>query len=618
MHRAQRRQVISIFFAGALALVVTPSARAQSVSGEGESADADRALLDLLEADLEASMRAWPTWASVRGDRRFDDRLPDVRPEAFAARLEESRARLAALDALLEAKGQALSPARRLDAALLRRELEERIAGARFAGWQMPVGPMGGPQQDLIQLPGRLSFTSQEQRRAWVERLAAIPRYLDQQIANLRAGLAAGRTPPRAVLGRVAEQALAQATPELRAEPRQHPLFAPLRALAQDDPLAVRGRKVLGEQVIPAYQRLGEFLAEEYVPKARESLAASALPEGAAYYAHAVRAHTTTDLSPQEVHALGQRELARIREEMEEVIARTDFPRKEELEGAALVAAFVEWLREQERFYFDDAQALLDGYRAIAKTVDAELPRLFGRLPRMPYGVKAMDPLIAPSSPTAYYYRGSLKNGTPGWFVANTHRLDQRPKYEMVALTLHEAVPGHHLQLALAAEMEDVPEWRQTVNFTAFVEGWGLYAERLGLEMRPPGSDSPRGLYADPYDDFGRLSYEMWRALRLVVDTGIHALGWSRQQAIDLMLTNSALTQENVEREVDRYISWPGQALAYKHGELKLRARRAQAEAALGERFGVRAFHDVVLAQGALPLDLLEEVVEGWIEERRR
>jgi uncharacterized protein (DUF885 family) len=270
--------------------------------------------------------------------------------------------------------------------------------------------------------------------------------------------------------------------------------------------------------------------------------------------------------------------------------------------------AFTERLRTDRSLYYTDAEDLLDGYRVIAKRIDAELPRFFGRLPRLPYGVKEMPAFIAPASPTAYYYRGSMANGIPGYFVANTFRLDQRPKYEMVALTLHEAVPGHHLQISLAQEMEGVPEWRSTLSFTAFVEGWALYAERLGVEM---------GVYRTKDDNFGRLSYEMWRALRLVVDTGIHAKGWTRDQAVSYMLDNSALTRENVEREVDRYIAWPGQACAYKIGELKIRELRALAEHELGERFDLRAFHDMILGEGAIPLPLLEERAKAWTLSRK-
>jgi uncharacterized protein (DUF885 family) len=311
--------------------------------------------------------------------------------------------------------------------------------------------------------------------------------------------------------------------------------------------------------------------------------------------------------------------VARIERDMLAVVKRAGFTKDaldgSALEGQPLVRAFVERLRDDPAQYHASAAALLAAYRDVAKRVDPELPRLFGTLPRTPYGVREMPAFIAPTSPTAYYYQGSWRNGVPGYFVANTHRLDQRPKYEMVALTLHEAVPGHHLQLALQDEQTERHEWRSLAGCTAYVEGWALYAEGLGLDMGPPGS---RGLYADPVDDFGRLSYAMWRALRLVVDTGLHAFGWTRERAISYMLEKSALTRENVEREVDRYISWPAQAVAYALGRRAIEALRAKCEKTLGDRFDVRAFHDAVLAEGAVPLPVLEACVDEWLRARTR
>jgi len=479
----------------------------------------DDRVLALLAEDLEAKMRRSPTWASMRGDRRFDDRLGDPSPAAEEAWVEAARRRLAALD---ELPAEGLSPANRINAALLRRELEERIAGHRFRGWLTPVSQLSGPQQWLPQLPERLSFTRRAHREAYLERLRAVPAYVRQTIANLRAGVAAGLTPPRVVLGSAPAQALAQGDPALAEAPEEHAMFAPFAELPGDDPLAASARAAIAEAVVPAFRELGEFLRDDYLPACRESTAAVDRPDGAAYYAWRLRVMSTLDLGPEEIHTIGREEVARIRAEMMETIARSDFPRRDALEGDALFAAFVDHLRTAPRFYHDTPGELLRGYRDVAKRVDAELPALFRTLPRNTYGVRPLPDYLAPSAPTAYYYSGSLENGVPGYFMANTHRLDQRPTYEMVPLTLHEAVPGHHLQIALAQELEGLPEWRTTLHFTAFVEGWALYAERLGLEM----GEGPRGLYADPYDDFGRLSYEMWRAMRLVVDTGLHDQRW--------------------------------------------------------------------------------------------
>jgi len=563
--------------------------------------DANERLLRLLQDDLEESMRGAPTWATSRGDRRFDDRLADLGPDARRDRLEHAKMRL---ELLGEIDAGALTPANRVNAELLRYELRRRLEAARFCPWQTPISQLGGPQRELPQLPSRITFDTDEHFADYVARLEKVPAYIDQTIANLRAGLEAGRTPPRITLGEAASQALANGTDAQAKDPTLHPMYPPFRGARAKAPLAERARAAIRDGVVPAFRRLGEFLRDEYIPRCRDVLAASKSVDGAVWYRSRLRHHTTLDLGAEEIHATGLKEVARIRAEMMEVIARTDFPRRDELEGDELFHAFTDYLRTDPRFYFTDEEDLLAGYRDIAKRIDAWMPRLFGRLPRLAYGVKKMPPFIAPASPTAYYYSGSLKNGLPGYFVANTFRLDQRPRYEMVPLTLHEAVPGHHHQIALAQEMTDVPEWRTTLGYTAFGEGWALYSERLGLEM---------GLYEDPYDDFGRLSYEMWRAMRLVVDTGIHALGWSRKQAIEYMLENSALTKQNVAREVDRYIAWPGQATAYKIGEIEIRRLRARAERELGDRFDLRAFHDMVLEEGSIPLALLGRRAEAWM-----
>ena len=351
--------------------------------------------------------------------------------------------------------------------------------------------------------------------------------------------------------------------------------------------------------VIPAYTRLLSFLRAEYLPGARESIAMSALPDGEAWYAYNVAQMTTTDLTPREIHELGLREVERIRGEMEDVIAETGF------EGS--FEEFIDFLRTDPQFYFTDPEALLKTYRDIAKRADAASVRVIGTLPRLPYGVVRVPEYAEKSQTTAYYQPGSVEAGRPGQFFANTYDLDSRPQWEMEALTLHEAVPGHHLQIALQQELEDMAWFRRHGGYTAYIEGWGLYAESLGTEM---------GFYEDPYSKFGQLTYEMWRAVRLVVDTGMHSLGWSRQQAIDFFAANTGKAEHDIVVEIDRYIVWPGQALAYKIGELKIKELRARAEDRLGERFDVRAFHDVVLGSGALPLGILENQIDDWIAQQ--
>lgn len=577
---------------------------------------ADERLLGLLSEDLDAQMRANPVWASTRGDRRFDRELPDVSPAGLSRGEEQWQGRLAALAAIDRAE---LSPENRLNAELLEHSLRDRLAAMPFRPEWTPLSNVDGPQIWLPQLPARLTLATPSHYEDYVARLRAMAGHLDQHIANMREGLRAGITPPRVTLTSVAQQAGAMALDAFSDAPETHPLAQPLLALDAGDPLRAAGLDVIRSEIVPAFARLCDFLAGEYVPGSRESIAASARPDGEAMYAYLVRHFTTTDLSPAQIHEIGLSEVARIRAEMTGVIARSDFPRKGELSGDALFAAFVDYLRNDPRFYHEDPEALLVGYRDICKRMDGELPLLFGRLPRLPYGVREMPRFMAPTAPTAFYYPGSMKGGVSGTFIANTHRLDQRPKYEMVALALHEAVPGHHLQIALANELAEagLPEWRTTLDSTVYVEGWALYAEKLGLEAgEAPGSvfGGGTGLYSDPYDDFGRLSYEMWRALRLVVDTGMHAFGWTRERAIEYMLANSALTAQNVASEVDRYIAWPGQALAYKIGELKIMELRRLAERELGERFDRRAFHDAILETGAVTLGVLERHVRAWIE----
>lgn len=563
------------------------------------------ALLGILDEHVEWMLRENPVMASGRGDKRYNDRLEDASPEAISRRLAEQTDRLARLNAL-ERSGW--SEADHVDADLLRFELQSAAAGARFHGEHTPVNGRNGPQVWLPQMGDQLPFFTERDYADFAARLEAVPRQIEQHIRNMRAGLEAGRVPPRVVMAGAVEQCRVLAG---GAEaPTMSPFYGPYRALPADDANAARARKAIAQGIAPVFARLGDFLEKEYLPRCRESIAVSEGVDGIAAYDFALRDHTTLDVSAERVHEIGLAEVARIRAEMMEVIARTDWPRADEKPSDALHAAFLEYLRTDSRFYCTSEEELLAGYRNICKLMDAELPKLFSMLPRLTYGVREIPPFAAKNSPTAYYYRGSLKAGIPAYFMANTYRLDQRPKYEMVALALHEAVPGHHLQVALHEELEGVHPFRTMNWFTAYGEGWALYAERLGLEV----GEGAKGLYTDPYDDFGRLTYEMWRACRLVVDTGMHAKGWSRQRAIDFMLNNTGLSALNIEREVDRYIAWPGQATAYKMGELKIRELRGRAESELGARFDVRAFHEAVLGAGPLPLPALEERVLRWID----
>jgi uncharacterized protein (DUF885 family) len=603
-------------------------------------------LLAILDEQVEWTLRNSPVDASQRGDERYNDQLGDASPAATVRRTAEAADRLRRLGAI---NASTLGEADRLDADLLRYELEDALAGASQHLEQLQIDARSGPQVGLSQMCDSLPFKTAKQYADYATRLERIPEHVEQVTAQLRAGLSAGRVPSRVVMAGTAEQCFMLATEDVRATPSLSPFYKPYRGLAAGAvgfESAARARKAIAERVAPAFQKFGEFLRDEYAPKCRETVGYSQGVDGPAAYDLALRRHTTTKLTAEQIHALGLSEVARIHAEMMGVIARTDFSKKGALSGEELFRAFVEYLRTDKRFYYDKPEELLTGYREICKRMDAELPRLFGKLPRLSYGVRELPAIVAPTSPTAYYYLGSMKAGVPGWFMANTYRLDQRPKYEMTALALHESVPGHHLQISLSQELEGQHPFRTFTNYTAFVEGWGLYSERLGLEVggsdegeggrgahdesgagsklpvasagpegNPPGTGGAprRSMYSDPYDDFGRLSYEMWRACRLVVDTGMHAKGWSRERAIGYMLENTSLSALNIEREVDRYIAWPGQACAYKIGQLKISELRARAEKALGPRFDVRAFHDAALGSGSIPLPTLEAKIDRWI-----
>jgi uncharacterized protein (DUF885 family) len=486
---------------------------------------------------------------------------------------------------------------------LFARTLRLSVEGERFPDELLPISQLMGPQQGLAQTLSQMPTATREDLDRIVERLQRMGPRVDAVVALLREGLRRGITQPAYPLRDVPRQIL----DNIPDDPRQSPLFRPLVSesptVSPGDRAAVQAAALsaLTNTAYPAFRRLHRFVVDDYLPGARTQWASTRLPDGEAWYAFRARFHTTTGLTPDQIHELGLSEVRRIRGEMDKVIRESGF--------MGSFAEFLTFLRTDPRFYYDTGPKLLAGYQEICRRVDRELPRLFGRLPRLPYGVKAIPTYQERAQTTAYYQPGALTLGRPGVFFANTYALDMRPKWEMEALTLHEAVPGHHLQMALAQEIADMPEFQKHADTGAFIEGWALYAESLGPDL---------GLYRDVYSRFGQLAYEMWRAVRLVVDTGIHSRGWSRQQAIDFFLTNSGKTPHDVEVEVDRYIVWPGQALAYKVGELRIRELRRHAETTLGSGFVLREFHDELLGRGALPLDLLEPRMKSWVERKSR
>jgi len=598
-----------------LALPLAPAAAAVSPLSPPVPEGRDSALWTLMSEYLEAMHERSPESVGPSfGDERLNDRLGDVSAaaeEAWNEQVAAFRLRAESLP-LTDFTGPD-----RLDADLLIFDLDRQIAGAPFKGWQMPINSQGGPQVWLPQLSDRVPMRTEAHRRDYLARLRQVPIVVGDTIDNMRLGLAEGRVPPRAAVEPAVAQAMNQAAAAYRTDPASSPFYRPFLTLDQDSELAREARAVIAERIVPVYQELALFLQNEYLPACRASFGASEGVDGIALYNHALTEHTTLpDATAESIHRTGLAEVARIRAEMMDVIARTDWTGNETAwaDDDAKFAAFVDFLRTDPRFYFTNPDDLLSAYKVASKDIDAEMPALFGRLPRLSYGVRPIPTFAARAAPTAYYYPGSLPAGIPGYFMANLTSLDQRPRYEMVALTLHEAVPGHHHQIALAQELENQHPLRTTYGFTAFVEGWALYAERLGLEVGP----AEGGLYADPYDDFGRLNFEMWRALRLVVDTGIHAFGWPRQEAIDLITANSALSAHNIASEVDRYIGWPGQATGYKMGQIRISAMRARAEDTLGDAFDRRAFHDALLESGALPMPVLEAKMDRWLQEQPR
>ncbi len=598
-----RMRPIILFLCGLLlfapaTLAETDYERACDKLAASKRPDAAR-LHELFKLSWDYAMRESPELATDVGYPGLNDRWTDNSSASIERRKRETRAPLKVIKSINRAR---LNAADQLYYDLFRRNHEEAIEGERFKGEYFQITQLGGVQQGAAQTLEIAPRTKVKDYEDIIARLNGLPTVVEQSIELLRKGLETGITPPRITLRDVPQQVKNQ----MVEDPEKNPLLEGFKEFPPEISAAERGRlkteaaAALKEKVLPAFGRLHEFLVKEYLPGARESIGMSGLPDGKAWYEFSARVSTTTRLSPKEIHELGLSEVKRIRVEMDKVIEGTGFKGD--------FAEFTKFLRSDPKFYHTSANDLLAGYRDICKRADPELAKLFGKLPRLTYGVLPIPSYAEKSQTTAYYQPGSPQAGRPGYFHANTYRLNTRPKWEMEALALHEAVPGHHLQIALAQEMENVPEFRKHGHYTAFVEGWGLYSEGLGEEM---------GFYKDPYSKFGQLTYEMWRAIRLVVDTGIHSMDWTREQAINFFKVNASKTEHDITVEVDRYIVWPGQALAYKIGQLKLRELRKYATEQLGEKFDVRAFHDQVLGNGALPMDVLEKRIKTWVAEQK-
>jgi uncharacterized protein (DUF885 family) len=560
---------------------------------------ADAELDALLAADWADYHRRHPVAASLAGDRSGDDRW-DAQSEAALA--EEAAHRRAVLARLERIGGARLSEGARLNADLYAGQLRDALRGYELGTHLFAISPRDGVQT-YAQFADQLPFATVTDYEHWLARLEAYPRAVGETIALLREALSRQMLWPRSSMQRVPVQ-----LDRLIADPEASAFYAPLTRIpasisaAGASQVRERARTAIANAVNPALRDLRAFVVDDYLPAAPDAVGLGHVPGGEALYAHFTCTATTTGMTPAAIHELGLHEVARVRAAMEELAPQTGY--------RGSLHDVIAQMRDDPANYYTTPRELLDAYRAIAKRIDPELVKVFNTLPRLPYGVIPIPATLAPDTTTAYYWPGALDGSRAGSYYVNLYRPEQRPIYEMMVLSLHESVPGHHLQIALAQELHGLPEFRRaSLAYTAFVEGWGLYAESLGNEM---------GLYDDPKSRFGALTYEMWRAVRLVVDTGIHAQGWSRQRAVDYFLENAAKTPLDVGNEVDRYITTPGQALAYKIGQLKIHELRARAEARLGAAFDLRVFHAVVLEQGALPLDVLERRVAGWLDAEAR
>jgi uncharacterized protein (DUF885 family) len=562
-------------------------------------APAGSGLRALLDEVWEFELREDPIFATSVGDHRYDDRLPAV---GVADQARRAQARRKFLERLKAIDPAGLDETDRDSRALELVTLEDSIREFELHHYRFPINADSGFHMGFAQLVNQIPLDTTHDYENYIARLRAFPEYVRGNVELLREGLKTGWTLPKAALAGYEKTIEAHVV----AEPSRSRFFVPFASFPVGVPEADRARlRSAGEQairndVVPAYREFLDFMTREYMPGARATVGAGDLPGGKDYYAYLVRHFTTLDETPDEIHALGLEEVRRIRAEMEEVIRKTGF--------TGGFADFLKFLRTDPRFYAKTPEELLKQACWIAKHIDGKLPSLFGRLPRQPYGVEPVPAEIAPKYTGGRYVGAPPGGKKAGTYWVNTYALESRPLYVLESLTLHEAVPGHHLQGALSAELTDLPPFRRFLYVDAFGEGWGLYSERLGLEM---------GLYTDPYSNFGRLTYEMWRACRLVVDTGLHAKGWTRQQAIDYLASNTALSLHECTTETDRYISWPGQALAYKMGELKLRELRRRAEETLGTRFDVREFHDRILGGGTVTLPILEARIDSWIRSKR-
>jgi len=583
-----------------IASVPSIQALAQAgVPAQAASVEANRKALNaLFEEYWEASLERSPEFASSLGDKRFNDRISDYSVKAhneWLAREERYLMRLAGIDPT------GFTDQEKISRDLLLRQFADDQEAVAYKEWEMPLNQMGGIQTTYPQLAAQLSFTTVKDYDDWIARLHAIPKAFDQVTTNMSIGMDDHRVPPKYLLEKVLEQVKGLAAQK----PEDSPLALPLKHFpatvkpAEQERIKAEMLDAIGKEVQPAYLRLARFLEVSYIPAGREQPGVWALPDGAKYYAYRLRRTTTTDLTADQLHQIGLDEVKRDEAEMLAIAQKLGF---------ADLKSFRASLKTNPKLHPASAEALLDAYRGYLGPMQARLPQLFGRLPKAPFEVAAVPDFMEKTSAPAYYEPGTPDGSRPGRLRIDTYNATERNLYLVEATAYHEGLPGHHLQISIAQELTDVPTFRKHEHYTAYTEGWGLYAERLGKDV---------GFYQDPYSDYGRLENDIWRAIRLVVDTGVHSQHWTRQQMVDYFHEHSAIDETSIQAEVDRYIAWPGQAVAYKVGQLKILELRDRAKKALGSKFDLRAFHDQVLDAGALPLDVLSDRIDGWIASQK-
>ena len=581
-----------------LCLCVLPLVLMGSTMAFQADHSSSKALHDLFTAAWDYDMQQKPDEASELGDRRWNDRWPNLSPEAAAQRDQHNHEVLAQIGKIDRGK---LSKIDQLNYDLFQKRYADRVEQYKYRWFLMDFNQREGPQTSDT-LSDALRFETLKDYEDWLARMRTMPEYLGNFTALLRQGMREHMVHPRVIMARIPGQIEKQIVTDPTRSGFYKPFLRFPAAISSADQqrLQQEARNAVEQQVVPAFTKFKQFFTDEYLPACYDQVGAWQLPHGNELYAFMVRHYTTTTETPEEVHQIGLREVARINREMDQIMQKTGFKGSRD--------EFFNFLRTDPQFFYKTPDELFQAYKALAKTVDPNLVKVFRTLPREPYGVEEIPATIAPDTTTAYYRGGAADGSRAGTYFVNVYKPETRPKWEMMALSLHESVPGHHLQIARAHELGEMPMFRRFGDYTVYVEGWGLYAESLGDDM---------GLYDDPYSKFGQLSYEMWRAVRLVVDTGIHLKHWTRDQAIQYFMQNCPKQELDVTNEIDRYIAWPGQSLAYKTGELKIKELRAHARQELGRNFDLKEFHDVVLGSGALPLDILERNVNEWIAGKK-